>query len=76
MFEGQGYRGETKIRDLERNGDRPFGHVSNKGRFQFNIEKVPFYNIPDLTGFKVRADTLISSIAEALRASHHSEDQR
>ena len=54
MYEAQGYRGEIKIRDLERNGERPFGKVSNKGRFQFNIEKVPFYNIPDLGGFKVR----------------------
>ncbi|MFN9905941.1 MAG: hypothetical protein ACK56F_07425, partial [bacterium] len=53
MYENQGYRGEIKIRDLERTSDRPFGRVSNKGRFQFNIEKVPFYNIPDLTGFKV-----------------------
>ena len=54
QYEKQGYRGELKIRDIERNSDRPFGKVSNKGRFQFNIEKVPFFNIPDLTGFKVR----------------------
>lgn len=53
MYKGQGYKGEIKIRDLERNGDRPFGKVSNKGRFIFNIEKVPFFNIPDLTNFKV-----------------------
>ena len=54
QYESQGYRGELKIRDVERTSERPFGKVSNKGRFQFNIEKVPFYNIPDLTGFKVR----------------------
>ena len=54
MFEKQGYRGEVKIRELERNGDRPFGHVSNKGRFVLRIEKVPFYNIPDLTNFKLK----------------------
>ncbi len=53
QYEAQGYRGELKIRDIERNSDRPFGEVSNKGKFRFNIEKVPFYNIPDLTGFKV-----------------------
>ena len=56
MYESQGYRGEIKIRDLERTSERPFGRVSNKGRFQFNIEKVPFYNIPDLAGFKVSID--------------------
>ncbi len=53
QYQAQGYRGEVKIREVERNSERPFGYVSNKGRFQFNIEKVPFYNIPDLTGFKV-----------------------
>ena len=64
MYEAQGYRGEIKIRDLERNGERPFGKVSNKGRFQFNIEKVPFYNIPDLGGFKVRLfPSIICSIS-------------
>ena len=59
QYEAQGYRGELKIRDTERNSDRPFGKVSNKGRFKFNIEKVPFYNIPDLTGFKVSQRTLL-----------------
>ncbi len=53
QYQKQGYRGEVKIREIERNSDRPFGEVNNKGRFRFNIEKVPFYNIPDLTGFKV-----------------------
>ena len=53
QYEKQGYRGEIKIRELERSSERPFGKVSNKGRFIMNIEKVPFYNIPDLTGFKV-----------------------
>ena len=42
-----------KIRDLERNSQRPFGRVTSKGRFLFDIDKVPFYNIPDLTNFKV-----------------------
>ena len=55
QYKAQGYRGELKIRDIERNSERPFGEVSNKGRFKFNIEKVPFYNIPDLTGFKLKA---------------------
>ena len=46
-----GHRGELKIRELERNSERPFGHISRKGKFMFNIDKVPFYNIPDLSGF-------------------------
>jgi hypothetical protein len=32
---------------------RPFGKVSRRGNFVMNIEKVPFYNIPDLTNFKL-----------------------
>ena len=60
QYQAQGYRGEVKIREVERNSERPFGYVSNKGRFQFNIEKVPFYNIPDLTGFKVSDLSLLN----------------
>ena len=58
MYKKQGYRGELKIRELERSNERPFGYVSNKGKFRFNIEKVPFFNIPDLNGFKVRSMSL------------------
>lgn len=54
VFKKQGYRGELKLRDLERNSDRPFGKSTRKGNFIFDIDKVPFYNIPDLSGFKVR----------------------
>ena len=53
-LEKQGYRGEVKIRELERSSDRPFGRVTSKQKFNFDIEKVPFYNIPDLTGFKLK----------------------
>ena len=53
QYKKQGYKGEIKIRELTRNADRPFGRVSKKGNFVFNIDKVPFYNIPDLAGFKV-----------------------
>ena len=48
-----GYEGELRIKDTERASNRPFGQLNSKGRFRFQIEKVPFYNIPDLTGFKV-----------------------
>ena len=48
-----GYEGELRIKDTERASSRPFGEHTNKGRFRFKIEKVPFYNIPDLTGFNV-----------------------
>lgn len=41
------------MRELERNSQRPFGKVSRKGHFKMDVEKVPFYNVPDLTGFKV-----------------------
>ena len=48
-----GYEGELRIKDTERASNRPFGHVDQRGRFRFAIEKVPFYNIPDLTGFNL-----------------------
>ena len=48
-----GYEGELRIKDTERASNRPFGHIDNRGRFKFAIEKVPFYNIPDLTGFQL-----------------------
>ena len=48
-----GYEGELRIKDTERASSRPFGIIDKKGRFKFHIEKVPFYNIPDLTGFNV-----------------------
>ena len=48
-----GYEGELRIKDTERTSDRPFGQLDSRGRFRFRIEKVPFYNIPDLTGFNL-----------------------
>ena len=48
-----GYEGELRIKDTERSSNRPFGRHNTRGRFEFQIEKVPFYNIPDLTGFNV-----------------------
>ena len=48
-----GYEGELRIKDTERVSSRPFGEINQKGRFKFRIEKVPFYNIPDLTGFSL-----------------------
>merc|ERR1719362_2372865 len=48
-----GYEGELRIKDTERASNRPFGHMDQRGRFRFAIEKVPFYNIPDLTGFNL-----------------------
>jgi hypothetical protein len=50
----QGYEGELKIRETERNSERPFGEHTRKGRFVLDIEKVPFFNIPDLTGFNLK----------------------
>ena len=53
-LKAMGYEGELRIKDTERSSNRPFGQVDNKGRFRFAIEKVPFYNIPDLTGFDLQ----------------------
>ena len=73
LYKAQGYKGELKIRELERSGDRPFGRFTRKGKFFFNIEKVPFYNIPDITGFTVFYQPLINRfIAQTLCSSYHS----
>ena len=53
QLKAMGYEGELRIKDTERASQRPFGKVDQKGRFKFSIDKVPFYNIPDLTGFDV-----------------------
>ena len=50
----QGYVGQLKIAERERLNDRPFGRHTSKGKFRFDIDKVPFYNVPDLTGFKLK----------------------
>ena len=34
--------------------ERPFGTHTKKGRFVLDIDKVPFFNIPDLTGFNLK----------------------
>ena len=52
-FKKMGYEGELRLKDTERASDRPFGKLNSKGRFRVQIEKVPFYNIPDLTGFNL-----------------------
>ena len=50
----QGYLGDLKIQERERLSERPFGEHTSKGKFRFNIEKVPFYNVPDITGFRLK----------------------
>mmetsp|Transcript_4706 Transcript_4706/g.3221 ORF Transcript_4706/g.3221 Transcript_4706/m.3221 type:complete len:100 (+) Transcript_4706:136-435(+) len=54
----QGYQGKLKIKEQERTTDRLFGQFTKnnrKRRFLFDIEKVPFYNIPDLANFNLKA---------------------
>ena len=54
-MKAQGYEGQLKIHERERLSDKPFGYVSSKAKFRYDIEKVPFYHVPDLTGFKLKA---------------------
>ena len=42
-----------RISEAERESTRPFGRHTSKGRFHFNVDLVPFYDVPDLTGFKL-----------------------
>ena len=50
----KGYQGQLKINERIRLSDRPFGRSNTKGKFLFDMSKVPFYNVPDLTGFKLK----------------------
>mgnify|MGYP003904052221 FL=1 len=53
-MKAEGYQGQLKIRERERLSDRPFGQHTSRGKFKFEIDRVPFYNVPDLTGFKLK----------------------
>mmetsp|Transcript_14366 Transcript_14366/g.16056 ORF Transcript_14366/g.16056 Transcript_14366/m.16056 type:complete len:110 (-) Transcript_14366:21-350(-) len=43
-----------RISEAERESTRPFGRLNNKGRFIFNIDLVPHYNVPELDGCKLK----------------------
>ena len=72
----QGYQGLLKIQETERLSERPFGTHTRKGRFRFNVDKVPFFNIPDLSDFKVSKRSLILVLAKTLRAPFHAPHSR
>lgn len=42
------------MREAERLSEKPYGTHTKKGRFVVDIEKVPFFNIPDLTSFNLK----------------------
>ena len=50
----KGYHGQLKIHERERLSDRPFGKITRKGLFSFDLQRVPFYNVPDLTDFRLK----------------------
>ena len=43
-----------RVMEAERESIRPFGQFTRKGGFKLNIDLVPFYNVPDLTDFKLK----------------------
>ena len=58
----QGYEGQMKIKETERLSIRPFGRMSTKAAFVMDVDKVPFYNIPDLTGFDVSSPSFFMTL--------------
>jgi len=42
-----------RIREYERQSLKPYGKFVRSG-FKFDKEKLPFYDIPDLSGFELR----------------------
>ena len=69
-----------KIRETTRLSERPFGEVNRKGQFRFDIDKVPFYNIPDLEGFNLlpyvsHATPMIDGNKKVEREIHLTEER-
>ena len=46
--------GKNRIAEYERNSPRMYGSVGKKGHFVMDKSKLPFFNIPDLTGFELK----------------------
>lgn len=46
--------GRNRIKMAEINSPRNYGKVGNKGQFIMDKSKLPFYDIPDLTDFKLK----------------------
>ena len=38
---------------MERRSQRPFGYLTHKRKFIRQDQKIPFYNVPDLSDFTV-----------------------
>jgi large subunit ribosomal protein L41 len=53
-FKKLGNEGLAHENERRRLSNKPFGRHTSLGRFMFDIEKVPFYNIPDLEGFTLK----------------------
>ena len=53
-FKKQGAAGIARMKEYRDNSGKPWGRLTNKGRFVFDVDKVPFYNIPDLSGFTLK----------------------
>merc|ERR1712160_195113 len=69
-----------KKRETTRLSERPFGEVNRKGQFRFDIDKVPFYNIPDLEGFNLlpyvsHATPMIDGNKKVEREIHLTEER-
>ena len=43
-----------RIAEAERESIRPFGRFTKRKGFVLDIDLIPFYNVPDLTGFKLK----------------------
>lgn len=53
-FKKGGYEGMKRENEYRSWSQKPFGRHTSKGRFLFDKDKVPFYNIPDLEGFNLK----------------------
>eukprot|EP01016_Furgasonia_blochmanni_P010876 TRINITY_DN1471_c0_g1_i8.p1 TRINITY_DN1471_c0_g1~~TRINITY_DN1471_c0_g1_i8.p1 ORF type:complete len:234 (+),score=37.52 TRINITY_DN1471_c0_g1_i8:104-703(+) len=49
-----GQRGRALVKKMEMNSHYPFGHFTKKQKFIYDADRVPFFDVPDLTDFTLK----------------------
>jgi len=54
LLEQNTHRSKRMIKILEANSHYPFGKFTRRNKFMFDANRVPLYNVPDLTDFDLK----------------------
>lgn len=54
QYRKSGEWGQRRMNEVEKWSMKPFGRFTRKGKFKIDLDRVPFYNIPDLEGFELK----------------------